>query len=318
MKISNQKVAQPQSREPERRSGPIAFTETEPGEGQYQEPLVVSVFGGEGSGKSRMGGTAPGKIGMIPLERKTRQSLLKAASECGTIVVSPDLDLIRAGNPMLVANLPPQCQTEAEHPKATPAFLAKRMQDISREMDLDDDQPMCCQQHYSRWHANRVKSVAFRMAGMDEVRSIYIDFGQLVEDLLFANYGRTDSIMPLERKSMNQEVKDFLNAINHKHLILSHHATEIWKDNKPTKHRKPASSFSKIGHYTSVLVEMVRDTDREIGSGVSGGPDVQEPGRWTLYVRDSQANPACIGDSLVDEDISFDRLGYLVYPETWQ
>jgi hypothetical protein len=315
MKISNQKVTQ-QSQPTQRSSGPIGLTETDPGEGQYQEPLVVSCFGGEGSGKSRLGGTAPGKVGMIPLERKTRQSLLKAAADCGTSVVSPDLDLIRAGNPMLVANLPPQCQTESKGD--TPAQVAKRMSQISRDMDLDDEQPMCCQQHYSRWHANRVKSVAFRMADMEDVASIYIDFGQMVEDLLFANYGRTDSIMPLDRKSMNQEVKDFLNAINHKHLILSHHATEIWKDNKPTKHRKPASSFSKIGHYTSVLVEMVRDVENEIGSGLSGPPDIQEPGRWTLYVRDSQANPACIGDSLVDEDISFSRLGMLVYPDTWE
>ena len=137
MKITNQKTIAP-----ERSSGPIGLTETDPGDSTYQEPIIVAVYGDEGTGKSTIIGTAPGKIGVIPLERKTRASVLKAAAENDKTVVMPDIDLIRTGNPMLIANLDPACIVEEKNGN-TAARAAKLMQEKSREIGLDVRRRTC-------------------------------------------------------------------------------------------------------------------------------------------------------------------------------
>jgi hypothetical protein len=279
----------------------------------YREPLIISTFGHSGGGKSRIIGTAPGDIGVIPMEVKSRLSILKAAAEFGRKVIMPEKELIRVGNPMLLATLPAACVspdrwTGKGHKQEDMEKLAAREMDrISKEIGLND-QPECCAIHFYRGHVNRVKSVAFRMAAMNNIRTIGIDtFGQLVEDMLFANYGRTDRIMPLDRKSFNQEVRDFLNALSHKNLILTHHAAQVWSDNKPTSKYKPASSFAKIGHYTSVAVRQER-----VSKPVDGGP------AYTLSCLDCQANAGLIGveELLVDEDICFQNLALAVYEDS--
>jgi len=275
----------------------------------YQEPLIVSAYGDPGAGKSRLIGTAPDPIGVLPMEHKSRQSIMKVANEFGKKVYAPEIDLIRTDNPMLIASLPPNCVAQKAPSNATPGWIAAETQKISKAIPLDGEPPICCQIHYYRHKINRAKSVAFRLAAMDEVRTIGIDtFGQMVEDMLFANYGRVDAIMPLDRKSFNQEVRDFINAISHKNLILTHHSSNIWKDQKPTNKTKPMSSFGKIGHFTSVMIEQTRDDDADVEAG--------EP-RYTLTVKDCQANAELIGlDVLMDENITFKNLAMLVYPDS--
>lgn len=291
-------------------SDPIPLIEVSANGSSYQEPLIVSTFGDEGSGKSKLLGTAPGDIGVIPMETKTRGSVLKSAAEFGRKVIMPEKDLIRTGNPMILAMLPAACVTEEKYKTMRPEDAAKAaerdMEQISKGIQLDGPQPDCCARHFYRHHINRVKSVAFRMASMDNIRTIGIDtFGQFVEDMLFANYGRTDKIMPLDKKSFNQEVRDFLNAISHKNLILTHHAAQIWENNKPTNKYKPASSFAKIGHYTNVAV---RQSRRKVP--VEGEPT------YTLSVLDCTANVGLIGvDLLHDADITFSNLANAVFED---
>lgn len=292
-------------------SDPIPLVEVHAAD--YQEPLIISTFGDEGAGKSYLIGTAPGDIGVIPMEAKSRAPILKAAAEFGRKVIMPEKDLIRTGNAMLIAMMPAACVTPDKWPGMKEEDATKRaereMEAISKDIRLDGPQPECCARHYYRWHINRVKSVAFRMAASDSIRTIGIDtFGQFVEDMLFANYGRTDRIIPLEKKSFNQEVRDFLNAINHKNLILTHHAAQIWVENKPTNKYKPASTFSKIGHYVNVAIKQERDRRAELGE--------DEP-RYTLTVLDSTANPTLIGVKLLtDELITFQNLAWAVFPDS--
>src|SRR5216684_1387786 len=73
-------------------------------------PLVISTFGPEGAGKSRLIETAPG-LGMIGLEHKSLPIAEAAARELGRTVIKPGEDLIRVGNPMLLATLPYACIT---------------------------------------------------------------------------------------------------------------------------------------------------------------------------------------------------------------
>lgn len=279
--------------------------------GNYQEPLILMVYGDAGSGKSRICGTAPGDIGVIPMEHKSRQSIMRAANELGRKVLVPEIDLVRSSRAMITATMPDSCIAWEEFKNMRPEDAVKRaeveMQRKAKAIPLDGECPTCCQRCFYRFHANRTKSVAFRMAEMSNIRTIVIDtFGQFIDDMLFANYGRNERIMPLDRKCFNREVCDFINAISHKNLVLTHHSTQIWADNKPTKRTKPVSSFSKISHYTSVAAHMKRDEDKGEGEG-----------RYTLAVDDCQANASIIGlDLLTDEGITFANLAQFVYPES--
>ncbi len=275
----------------------------------YQEPLVVLVYGDPGGGKSRLLGTAPGDIGVLPMERKSRQSIMRTAVEMGKRVIAPDIDLIRTARAMLIATMPDACVSLDT--RMTPEDAAKKqeqaMQQKAAKIPLDGVAPACCQRCYYRWHANRSKHVAFRMSEMDNIRTIGIDtFGQLIDDFYFANYGRNEKIAPLDKKSFNREVSEFINQISHKNIVLTHHSTTVWKDKKPTNKTKPMSAFSRIGHYTSVMCHMIRDEDK-----------VEGEGRYTLVVDDCQANAELIGlPVLYDGDITFANLAKLVYPES--
>lgn len=292
-------------------SSPIRLVEAGP---SYQEPLIVCTYGTPGSGKSRLGGTAPGDIGLIPTERKSRQTVLRTAAEFGKRVIVPEIDLIRTDNPMLLGMMPQSCIVidDAAHKGWKPGDIQDEMQKKAKMIRLDGPQPSCCQRCYYRWHVQRVKSVAFRMADMPNVKTILIDtFGAFVDDVSYANYGVTGVIDPKEfgfapREDMNKEIREFLNTISHKNLILTHHSTTVWKDGKPTNKTKPMSLFGKIGHYTSVMVEQDRDEDKEPGEG-----------RYVLKVKDCQANASIIGlDLLMDDQITFANLAMQVYPDS--
>jgi len=285
----------------------------------YQEPLICAVYGGPGSGKSRLAGTAPGDIGCIPMEHKSRMSITRAAAQFGRKVILPDIDLVRSARGQLIETMPSQCITPEMIKREVRAAMKdedaektaeRQMEKKTDAIPLDGKQPACCQRCYYRWFANRTKSVAYRMAEMDSIKTIVIDpFGQFVDDMLFANYGRNEKIMPLDRKSFNREVIDFLNSICHKHVILTHHSDQVWKDNKPTTKTKPRNSFSKLGHFLSVVIELVRDDDADASRGES---------TFQMLVKDCQPNVALIDHRtplLVDGDITFQQLAVAVYPD---
>jgi hypothetical protein len=290
--------------------------------GVYQEPLVVSIHGDRASGKSRMIGTVPGNIGVLPMEHKSRQSILKAAAEFGKKVIMPEIDLIRSARASLVAMMPFACVTADDFngmnlkTEDAEKRAEREMQAKAKAIPLDGEQPECCQRCHYRWHVNRSKSVAFRMAEREDIRTIVIDtFGQLIDDILFANYGRNEHIMPLDRKTFNREVSEFISAISHKNLIFTHHSATIWKDNKPTNRTKPMSSFSKLGHYVSVEIEMTRNDDAlKRNQDPRRQQDKPMESVYTMTVNDCQANPELVGlDLLFDESINFQNLAALVY-----
>lgn len=259
------------------------------------DPLIIAIYGEPGCGKSRFLATGPDQIGIAPLERKTLQTATKIAAEFGKTVVWPEADLIRSVNALKIDSLDPFCQESSA-----------KMQALSRDISIHDAAPRCCQIHYYRWHVNRTKAAIFALAEDPLVRVVCIDtFGQLCDDMLYANYGRLDNIMPLDRKSFNQEVKDFINAVNHKHLILTHHSSNVWKDNKPTARTQP-QGFRKLGHYANVVLEFLKKDDAAEAEAVS----------YSVKVKDCQANPALIGQTILEnDDITFANVAQMVYPD---
>lgn len=307
--------------QPKPTSGKYAIPIVE-GTATYREPLIISVYGNESGGKSRLIGTAKGKIGLVPLERKSRMSVFRAAEESGRIVKVPAIDLIRSARASFIETHPSACITpesvkagKTMDDKVAERIAEQRMEAKHKDIRADSPMPECCQRCYYRWHAQRIKSVAYTFADDDEIETIAIDtFGQFVDDMYFACYGRNEKIAPLDKKSFNREVIEFINAINHKHLILIHHEDTVWKDNKPTERTKPKNSFNKIGHFTNVVVRMTRN---KLAVG-------DQP-MYSLFLEDCQANPGLIDlrkPLLTDDLITFPNLAAMIYdgsdPEEWE
>ena len=285
----------------------------------YLEPLIMGVFGGPGSGKSRLLATAQDPIGLIPTESKARQTVLDIAKQMGKRVFMPavhgkEISLIRTEQPMVLASLPATCVSTGK-----PSDIQNQMQAIADKISIFEAPPMCCTRHYYRWHVNRTKYVAYQMADNVAIRTIGFDtFGTFVDDVSMANYGLTGVIDPKEfgfapREDMIKEIREFLNNLaNSKHLILTHHQKEVWRDGAPVKGQYTFDGkFSKLGHYVSIMCRMVRND--KAGDG--------EP-KWTLKVVDCQKNAGLIGlDLLNDGDITFANVGAAVYEtdaEEWE
>ena len=279
------------------------------GEATYHDPMVVCSSGGPGSGKSRFIATAPG-VGLIPTEFKSKGTVLKDAARLGRQILCPDQDLIRVGDPLTIANLENTCIVVGDKRYPKPSDVQEAMQEIAATIRIDGPPILCCKRHYYRWHVNRVKSVAYAMLYDARVKTIAFDtMGQFVDDVSFANYGLAGKIDGEDfgfapRQDMNQEIRDLLNALNRKNLILTHHLADVWQQGKPTGKTKPKSQFSGIGHYATVMLEFRRYDANAMGAG-----------RYQVFVKDCQSNPGVIRPEalMADDDVNWDQLEEAVY-----
>lgn len=244
-----------------------------------QDQLAIAVFGLAGSGKTRFCCTAPDPIGFIPLDRKTRRTVERVSRELGKTVVMPEQDFVRVENPMKLA-----------------------------VMDVTEAKK------WYRAHVNRIKEAAFRLYDHKQIRSIVIDSAsQLWEDMLFAEFGRAQRIMPRDRGAVNQEMIDLLNCLGGKHLILTHKASEIWSGSgdsaRPTG-KYEWKGFPHLGYHVNVIAELVCNEHK--------GP--ADEGRFTLNVVMCQDNPDIQGPGgkslLQDASISFQMLALQIYPDS--
>lgn len=242
------------------------------------DALALAIFGEQGSGKTRFACTAPDPIGFIPLDRKTRKTVERWMKEFDKKIIMPKADFIRVGNAMQLAKM-----DEREAKK-----------------------------HY-RQHVDAIKEAAFRMYDIPEVRTVVIDTGtQLWEDMLFAEYGRSQRIMPRDRGPANQEMIDFLNFMSGKHLILTHKAQEIWKNDKPTGKNR-LQGFPHLGYHVNVIAELQNNPTKTLN----------DSGCFIMNVSMCQDNPEIQGPNgkelLLDEEINFQMLAMKIYPESeWE
>jgi hypothetical protein len=252
-------------------------------DGVQRENLAICNFGEHGSGKTRLIATAPGPVGVVPLDIKTRGTIERVRHELcpDKKILFPKQDYIRHADPMKLA-----------------------MMDHESSMK------------YYRQHVNSIKDAAFSLAERKDVKTIAIDNGtQLFEDMMYACYGRTLKIMPRDRGEVNQEIKNFLNSLQHKHLIITHRAAEIWRG--PEGKEKPTGEyrlkgFSDMGYYVNLLLEH-RCNEEKWKEG--------EP-RFSIHVHMCQARASLMFDdreeieSLTDELITFQNIAVAVYPDS--
>lgn len=276
----------------------------------YHDPMVVVTSGPRGSGKSRLAATVK-RLGLIPTDYKSKPTVNRIRHELGLPPARvPNHDLIRTSDPQRLANLEKTCIVVGDSKFPKPSDVQDEMQRIAERITLDGAPPECCKRHYYRWHVNRVKKASFLMLEDDKVDVVAFDiFGQVVEDVSYANYGLTGVISPEDfgfapRQDMNDEIRAFLNTMNAKPLLLIHREADEWKGGKPTGKSKPKSQFSDLGYYTTVEVRQLRDDGRPIGDG-----------RYKMLVKDCQANASIIGSELLDEEISWNELEWRIWPD---
>lgn len=260
----------------------------------FQEPLAIAIHGWPGTGKTRFGMTAPSPIGAVPLGRKARQTMVETMKLLDKTVIIPSADLIRTGNPMEVVALPDECTNK------------------NKSMRLEDVQPTCCSRHYYRWHVNRTKALIFRYAAMpvEQCRSIVIDDASLLyDDILFATYGRNDRIMPLDRKTANNEMKEIWNICSVKHVVMIHRSSEVYVNDKGTG-RARLNGWKHTGFEANVILRMESNAD-----DLKKNPTAEL--EFSAVVEQCQANAGIIGTKIEPAElVCFPYLGTLVYPDT--
>jgi hypothetical protein len=235
------------------------------------DKLAVGSYGQAGTGKTEFITSALeiGNVGVIPLDRKTRRTLSKSQekySSFGNKIFFPPEDFIRHAKPM--------------------------------ELALMNEE--AAKKYYSD-HIARIEDALFTLAERKDIAVIAIDSGtQLWEDILFKHYGRAQRIMPRDRGPANQDMRDLLNSLQHKHLIITHQATEVWKNDKPSG-KFEWSGWSKMDYYVNTIIEHTYD---------------EKKNEYGLTVRLCQDRPDLIGEEIAtDENITFATLGNMIYPD---
>lgn len=250
-----------------------------------------SVFGGPGSGKTRFCCTAPDPIGFVSLDRKSRKTVDKVRQELGKTVIMSDPDLVKPLQPMKLAMLKPNCEVKA----------------VSTA--TNKPAPMCCAVHHYRWQVNRIKEAVYALHDHPAIRTIVIDgMALLWDDILFAEFGRTQKIMMRDRANPNREMKEFIGSLSDKHLILTHEAKQVYKNDKPTG-KFESAGWNKTGYNVNCEVEFVNDETK----------GEEDEGRFYIDVHRCQSNPNIQGPGgrklLVDDQINFDYLAMQIDPD---
>jgi hypothetical protein len=237
-----------------------------------KDNIAINTYGGAGVGKSELGASAAavGNVGVIPLDRKTRRTMAKTYAakyaDFGHKIYFPPEDFIRHAKPMEVATM------------NTDAAIA-----------------------YYTDHKNKIMDAIYSFVERKDIDIVVIDSGtQLWEDIMFSHFGRAQRIMPRDRGPANQDIKDIMNALQEKHTIITHQASEIWKNDKPTG-KFDWAGFSRMDYYCNVTVEQTFD---------------EKTKEYGMTVRLCQDQPELIGQKiLTGDDITFQMLGMTVYPE---
>ena len=234
--------------------------------------LAVSSFGKAGSGKTEFCCKMPGKTVIIPLNRKTRptvEAYIRRADIPAGKILMPKTDLIRHEKPMELMLLKPE--------EAVKRYAG---------------------------HIDRVMDAVYSAVGRKDIDSIAIDSGtQLSEDLLMSHYGRRDRIMPRDRGPYNNDWKDIFNACQGKHLLVTHEAKEIWRNEKPTG-KFEWDGFARLDYYSNVVIEQEYD---------------EKTVTWYASIARCQARPDLMGDDgrrmFSNDEIGFYYLAAAIWPE---
>jgi hypothetical protein len=201
---------------------------------------ALSLYGLEGTGKTRLAATAPKPIGLLPLDEKSKRTFIRIGEEMGYDdgwVITPTEPFIPDSSLRTLA-------------------MSENTNDVTKTY---------------KDAISRAYDVAGAFVANPDIRTIVMDTcSQFFDWILFSHFGRRTQIKPTTRGAANQDMIDFVNMCRTKNLVLIHRAKEIWKDTgkldgQGESIQKPsgkfeADGFRNIGGFVTAQLEMTNNT----------------------------------------------------------
>lgn len=245
---------------------------------------TLSIYGQEGSGKTRLAATAPDPIGLLALDKKSKRTFQKIAEAMGKQVVVNKEDYITGKDAIKLAMLDSDDKKQRDEIKK---FYGDLFQ--------------------------KVMNTGLALASHPSIETIVIDTAtQLWDWIMFSHFGRRNQVESYQRGAPNQDMIDLINALKTKNLILIHRASEEWKDTgevdkEGRKKQGPsgkfkAEGFTKMGYFATAIIELVN------------APKAAEPDdKFKMRIVRCQVNALLEGQnmdeySLKGEGITWDNL----------
>lgn len=243
---------------------------------------AIGVFGVEGSGKTRFAATAPGPIGLIALDKKSKRTFLDIATKLGTLVLANDKPLMSDKDAITMAT------TSGDTPEG--------LRDIKKMYTAV---------------VGRVFDLGMAYASHPEIATIVLDTSsQFFDFILFSHFGRRNQITPTSRGAANQDMIDFVNALRGKNLVLIHRAKEVWKatgqyDKQGNAIKEPSGKFEADGfkHIGGFLTANLELTNKRAKTD-----DLSS--KFRARVVTCQSNCLLEGCDLVDYGIAGEEITY--------
>jgi hypothetical protein len=259
---------------------------------------VTLVYGEESTGKSRLGIQLPKPQAVIASDPKTIDLVKKSVTEFGFT----DDDVIISQN---MSRLSSVMDIQTTFRNTADMQSAKHAQETMSAY---------------RDHVNKLKSMVLAVARHKTIRGLLLDSGTIIyDDILYANFGRTNQIEPKFRPVANREFMDLLEIMSdartsdgrRKHLIVTARSQSIYENNEPTGRYK-AEGCSKIGYYIKNAVELQELkslSQRTMLNAAMRPRKCPSNARFALHLKQSLANPGLVRDMgsgmLFDDEISY-------------
>ena len=273
----------------------ISFTDT--CEGGIETALICG-FGSDSSGKSRFGLTGPNVTGLIATDANTRSVAKKHQQEFKRKLLMPTEDFVRTKS--------------AGVRVGWNATMSEDEERRVKEIVMKD----------SREVVDRIKQATWALADRPEVKLIVIDnAGDLYDAILNAHYGKTEHLVRRiqsktykDTSAAKQEMRDFIDSINHKHLFMSHKNRDRYENNVNTG-QQTFVGYPDMGFKVNLQVLFENNPKWKPDSSKA-----EESWHWALSIVKCRSNTDMEGANgkrvLLDDDITFQNLMVMVYPDS--
>lgn len=257
--------------------------------------FALAVFGPDGSGKTRLIAQAQAEAymedmetGVIVLDAKTRDTLKQ---ECEAL-----------GVPMPLTN---------KRDYVTP-------QDAMKMALIDEETKEGIKEikDFYKGVVDKIYRDAVRLADHKQIMTISVDpFTELYDYMFYEQFGRKTQVGQLSRHAVNQHVIDFIKALRHKNLILTHRESAVYGDKgqrdkngavvKEDTGRKKLQGYSDIGYQVTSKIQMKSD------------PRKMAPEKFSVDVVTSQLAVHLEGekDYWTGEEITWQRIKGELWPK---
>jgi len=255
-----------------------------------REAACIGIFGGEGSGKTRLCATATewaaerGKRpGWIVGDRKTRKTVREVSNDLGYEFpfINKD-DFITQAESLQIATL-------------------------DRESDGDNNK---IKSIYTAAYQRLLKAVV-ELGRVPEIDPIIIETGTQIWDWIsFAHFGKKQDV---GRSRVwgppKQDWTDLMDGLSHKTLLITFWERDEYKQDNRTGFTKPDGP-PHLGYTTTTLVRMTHDRTRKLGK------DETWVDRFGLDIYESQDNSGLAGEQgvLTGASVTYSNLHALLRP----